>query len=207
MILKVCGMKYADNIRQLDEAQIAQWMGFIFYPRSPRYVGERPTYLPRHSQRVGVFVDSTIDDIMAHLADYQLNLIQLHGNESPAFCQTLRSQLGKDVRLIKALQVSSATSFQAAEAYAPVIDYFLFETQCNSYGGSGRQFDWTLLHSYHGNTPFLLTGGIGPADAERVRAFRHPQFVGIDLNSRFETAPARKDIQAIQTFTQQITHP
>ena len=205
MIVKVCGMRNAENIRQLDEAHIADWMGFIFYPKSPRYVAERPTYLPRYSQRVGVFVNENTDDILAHHADYGFNLIQLHGGESPAFCQALRARLPKEVKLIKAIPVSSATALCAAETYAAAIDYFLFETPTTSYGGSGNQFDWNILHEYHGPVPFLLAGGIGPGDANQVNAFRHPRFVGIDLNSRFETAPALKDIPTITTFKQQLT--
>lgn len=205
MIVKVCGMKYADNIRQLDEANIAQWMGFIFYPKSPRHVSEVPAYLPRRSQRVGVFVNATIDDIVAHHADYQFNLVQLHGSESPAYCQTLRQQLGTSVQLIKAIPVPDAKALHATAPYTDVIDYLLFETPTTHYGGTGTKFDWSLLNSYQAPTPFLLTGGIGPDDAQQILAIRHPQFCGIDLNSRFELQPALKDIAALQTFTQQIT--
>lgn len=205
MILKVCGMRNADNIRQLDEARIADWMGFIFYPKSPRYVAERPAYLPRYSQRVGVFVNASVDDILAHHVDYQFNLVQLHGNESPAFCEALRAQLPKDVKLIKAIPVSGVTALCATDAYSDCIDYFLFETKCAGYGGSGSQFDWRILHEYQGCVPFLLTGGIGPDDADKVKAFQHPRLVGIDLNSRFEISPALKDIPTITTFKQQIT--
>ncbi|MBQ9362590.1 MAG: phosphoribosylanthranilate isomerase [Bacteroidaceae bacterium] len=205
MIVKVCGMRNAENIRLLDEAHIADWMGFIFYPQSPRYVAERPTYLPRYSQRVGVFVNENTEGILAYCQDYHLDLVQLHGNESPSFCQTLRVQLPQDVKLIKALPVSSATALCAADTYSDCIDYLLFETPTTGYGGSGKQFDWNLLHKYHGSVPFLLTGGIGPGDVAQIRAFRHPRFIGIDLNSRFETAPALKDIQSIKTFKQQLT--
>ena len=212
MIVKVCGMKYADNIRLLDEAKIAQWMGFIFYPKSPRYVSEPPSYLPQYSQRVGVFVNASIDDILAHHADYQFNLIQLHGNESPDYCQRLRTQLNKDtqapqskaIQLIKALPVSSMTAYHAVPPYIGSIDYLLFETPTTKYGGTGTKFDWSLLNSYQGPLPFLLTGGIGPDDAQQICAIRHPQFCGIDLNSRFETAPAKKDIAALSTFMHQL---
>ena len=205
MIIKVCGMRNAENIRQLDEARIADWMGFIFYSKSPRHVAERPTYLPRYSQRVGVFVNENTEEILAHCQDYHLNLVQLHGNESPSFCQTLRAQLPENVKLIKAIPVSSATALCAADTYTAAIDYVLFETPCTGYGGSGNQFDWRILHEYHGAVPFLLTGGIGPEDADKVKAFQHPRFIGIDLNSRFETAPALKDIPTITTFKQQLT--
>ncbi len=197
-------MRDAQNIRTLDILGIAQWMGFIFYPKSKRYVETVPDYLPRHTKRVGVFVNSDIDDIRQHVADYELNLVQLHGDETPEFCKALRKQLGLDIGIIKTISVSSSEDFKKTRDYARYADYFLFETACVGYGGSGTQFDWSLLNHYHGKLPFLLSGGIGPDDAESIGRIRHPRFFGIDLNSRFETVPAVKNTDMLLRFTTKL---
>jgi len=204
MIIKVCGMKHSPNIRELDTARLADWMGFIFHPESPRYVDARPSYLPRHSKRVGVFVNAQPVDILLRQQEYGLDLIQLHGHESPACCRQLRQLLGSGVGLMKMIPVSTAADLRQTSAYTGAVDYFLFETKTPGHGGSGQQFDWTLLHHYTGPTPFLLTGGIGPDDAGKLLAFSHPRLAGIDLNSRFETAPGQKDIQSLRKFIQSI---
>ena len=199
-MVKVCGMRDAENIRQIDELGCVDWMGFIFWPHSSRYVDERPSYLPEHAKRVGVFVNATHEDILHRQEEFGLDLIQLHGDETPDECQTLRSLLKEGTRLIKMIQIESTQELENTQPYEGIVDYFLFETKCKGYGGSGKQFDWDVLQGYQGQTPFLLTGGIGPNDAERLRAFHHPQFIGIDLNSRFEIAPALKDANRILEF-------
>jgi phosphoribosylanthranilate isomerase len=200
MIVKVCGMRDADNIRDVEALDI-DWMGFIFYPKSSRDVsGSRPPYLPSGCKRVGVMVNPSLDEIRERQADYRFDLIQLHGDESPEFCTEVKSLL-PEVKFIKMVQVTDKETLNAAvRQYEEVVDYFLFETKTSGYGGSGRQFDWTLLQSYEGRLPFLITGGIGPDDAEKVKAFSHPKFAGIDINSRFETAPALKDVNLIRRF-------
>ena len=197
-------MRDAQNIRTLDILGIAQWMGFIFYPKSSRYVEAVPDYMPHHSKRVGVFVNSDIADIKQHVTDYQLIFVQLHGDETPDFCKMLRKELGREIGIIKTIPVSSAADFSTTHDYARYVDYFLFETPCAGYGGSGTQFDWSLLNKYHGKQPFLLTGGIGPDDAEAISRIRHPRFFGIDLNSRFETAPALKNTDLLLKFTTKL---
>lgn len=204
MIVKVCGMRDAANIKTLDILGIADWMGFIFYPKSIRFVDSLPDYLPRHSKRVGVFVNADADFISEHVADYSLNLVQLHGDETPAFCKSLRQLIGDSVKIIKTIPVETADDLKTTSAFQSAVDYFLFETRSAGYGGSGNHFDWSLLSSYHGKKPFLLTGGIGPDDAEAILTIRHPQFMGIDLNSRFETDPALKDINALLHFVTTI---
>lgn len=204
MIIKVCGMRDADNIRQIDELGCVDWMGFIFYPRSSRFVSEVPSYLPRHCQRVGVFVNANHEEIQQRQTVFAFNLIQLHGNETPEYVQTLREKIGNEMKIIKMIQVSSLEDLDSTLPYEKVVDYFLFETKYKGYGGSGKQFDWEILQHYKGQTPFLLTGGISPDDAEKVKAFHHPLFAGIDLNSRFETAPALKDIKLIKEFINKI---
>ena len=219
MIIKVCGVRDPDNIRQIDELGCVDWMGFIFFPPSSRNVEHVPNYLPQHCKRVGVFVNATPEDIQHRQEEFGFDLIQLHGDETPDECQALRSLLKEGTKLIKMIQVESAQELEKTKQYEGKVDYFLFETKCKGYGGSGKQFDWDILQHYKGPTPFLLTGGIGPQDAEKVQAFfksqtsklnlqlgeakpQTPQCIGIDLNSKFEIAPALKDSKQIKEFVQ-----
>ncbi len=202
MIVKVCGMRDAENIRQVDELGTVDWMGFIFFLRSSRHVSEVPTYLPQHSKRVGVFVNASVEDIACRVKTFGFHLIQLHGHETPNDILSLRNALGNNVKVIKMIQISSQEDLAKTQQYEGLVDYFLFETKCQGYGGSGQQFDWDILQHYTGDTPFLITGGIGADDAEKVRAFKHPQWAGIDLNSRFETASAFKDVPKIKDFVE-----
>ncbi|MBQ6964331.1 MAG: phosphoribosylanthranilate isomerase [Bacteroidaceae bacterium] len=206
MIVKVCGMRDTDNIRQIDELGCVDWMGFIFYPHSPRFVSEIPTYLPQHCKRVGAFVNEPIQDILERVKTFGFNIIQLHGNETPDYCKQLRSCINKEVKIIKMIPITIPSDLDETKRYEGIVDYFLFETRCSIYGGCGKQFDWNILEGYKGHIPFLLTGGIKPTDAEKVLSFHHPQFVGIDLNSKFETAPAIKDPMLLRTFLSQINH-
>ena len=227
MIIKVCGMRDADNIREVEQLDI-DWMGFIFWQNSPRYVAQvssRAGIIPDYSsldspvkettheasrrrKRVGVFVDDMPQNIVTRVYNYDLDIIQLHGDESEVMVDNLRRTLDPDikagVKIMKALSISSETDLEKTNAYEGHVDYFLFDTKTPLKGGSGEQFDWSILDSYKGATPFLLSGGIGPDDAERVKAFRHPQCIGIDLNSRFETAPAVKDVPLLRKFINQI---
>ncbi len=203
MMIKVCGMRDADNIRAAEALGI-DLMGFIFWPKSSRYVSEKPAYLPTQCRRVGVVVDTAIDDIRQHVEDYALDVIQLHSKETPAYLQALRSLYGDSIAIIKAFNIATAEDLQQTACYEGQADYFLFDTKAQQVGGNGTKFDWTVLASYAGETPFLLSGGIGPDDAEQVRAFHHPLLAGMDLNSRFELAPGLKDIQQLKTFIQAL---
>jgi phosphoribosylanthranilate isomerase len=206
MKIKVCGMREADNIREVENLLTLNskfstiWMGFIFWPKSSRYVSEVPSYLPTKCKRVGVFVDASIDDIRQHIADYGLDMVQLHGHESPDYIRQLGSVCGDAITIIKALNIATTDDLEKAEPYEGIADYLLFDTKGKSVGGNGEKFDWSVLESYHGETPFLLSGGIGPDDAERVKKFSHPRYIGIDLNSRFESSPALKDIEKLKKF-------
>ena len=197
MIIKTCGMRDADNIRAVSELGI-DWMGFIFWAPSSRYVSEKPTFLPTRQKRVGVFVDARIEEVKSKVDEYALDLIQLHGSESPAFCERLKANSRQ--QLIKAFNIATQEDLQQTIPYEGLVDYFLFDTKAKMVGGNGTQFDWSVLSAYQGNTPFLLSGGIGPDDAEKVRNFHHPQLAGIDLNSRFELSPALKDIEKLKQF-------
>ena len=200
MIIKVCGMRDASNIQELEKLSI-NWMGMIFWPKSSRFVPEVPAYLPRRVKRVGVFVDASMEEIRQHVTDYQLDIIQLHGQESPAFAEAL-----KPLPVIKAFNIADPEDLNQTKAYEGIVDYFLFDTKGKVVGGNGEKFDWSVLSSYQGETPFLLSGGIGPDDAEAVNSFHHPRCIGIDLNSRFEQAPAFKDITKLSNFIKQLHH-
>ena len=198
MIVKVCGMRDAENIREVEALGI-DLMGFIFWSKSSRYVSEKPDYLPTKCKRVGVFVDEDIEVVKKIAQDYALDYIQLHGNETPDYCALLKGH-----KLIKAFNIATAEDFEQAKPYQGFVDYFLFDTKGKSVGGNGTKFDWSVLDDYHGTTPFILSGGIGPDDTARIRSFHHPQLAGIDLNSKFEDAPALKNIQKLKTFLEQL---
>ena len=201
MIVKVCGMSDAVNIRLAEQLNI-DWMGFIFYPPSPRYVERRPDYLPQRQRRVGVFVNADEAFILSRISLFGLQLLQLHGHETPRQCRSLREATGLSV--IKAFSVKSAADVALTRHYEGAADYFLFDTPTPGVGGSGRSFDHQLLDNYTGNTPFLLSGGLGPDSMSHILALRHPRMAGIDLNSRFETAPGIKSIHRLQQFLQSL---
>lgn len=223
MIVKVCGMRDSDNIRQVAALGI-DWMGMIFWSKSPRnvtmipsYAGIIPDWAPKdaimtdrpHLKRVGVFVNEMPQNIITRVVNFQLDLVQLHGHETPTLIRNLRRTIDPDIKpgikFIKAISVSCRDDIAAYKTYADCVDYFLFDTKCPTVGGSGQQFDWSVLDAYDGKVPFLLSGGIGPDDAERIRAFHHPMCIGIDLNSRFETAPGMKDVERLRTFLSHLS--
>lgn len=191
-------MRDAENIREVEALGI-DMMGFIFWPKSSRYVGERPAYLPKSCKRVGVFVDEQIEKVQRIADLYAFDVIQLHGNESPEYVLKLQGR-----SLIKAFNIASPEDIGQTKAYEGIVDYFLFDTKGKSVGGNGKKFDWSVLEAYGGDTPFLLSGGIGPHDVERVKAFHHPRCIGIDLNSCFEISPALKDVNKLKGFIKQI---
>lgn len=231
MFIKVCGMREPENIRAVSALGI-DMIGFVFWPNSPRYVRmissqagiipdysverlnkgrgkvEMPTDKVVLPKRVGVFVDDMPQSIVTRVFNYDLDYAQLHGEESRVMienlCRTLEPDIKQGVKIIKALSIGSPEDVSRYKEYEGVVDLFLFDTKCKTVGGSGEQFDWDVLGQYDGQTPFILSGGIGPDDVERVKSFTHPQFVGIDLNSRFETEPGLKDVEALRQFIQAI---
>lgn len=206
-------MRDADNIRDISALGV-DMIGLIFYPPSPRYVqqfssgaGIIPDYAPDMGKtplRVGVFVDDMPQNIVTRVYNYKLDYIQLHGNEPRETLENLRATIDPDIKpkikIIKAISVSSAEDIKKYKEYVGAADLFLFDTKCKTVGGSGEQFDWQVLQAYDGDVPFLLSGGIGPDDAERVRNFQHPKCIGIDLNSKFEIEPALKDVEKLKQF-------
>lgn len=219
LLIKVCGMREPENIRALNTLGV-DMMGLIFYPKSQRYVRsipvsagivpDRATNLQRSKAKlVGVFVNEMPQTVITQAYNYQLDYIQLHGEESPIYIDNLKRTLVPDilpdVKIIKALSIREADDVKRWRQYEGHVDMLLFDTKCKTIGGSGEQFDWSVLQGYDGDIPFLLSGGIGPQDVESIKQFRHPMFAGIDLNSKFEDAPAHKDIDKLLQFITSIT--
>lgn len=217
MIIKVCGLNDADNMHQVAEVG-ADWLGMIFWDKSPRSVGmlHIPTGLmPDRSgkmgigaigkcKKVGVFVDANPQYIITRVMQFGLDAIQLHGNELPRMIRNLKAtlvpDLKQDITIIKAISIEREEDLERCRDYEDVADIFLFDTKCKCVGGSGASFDWSIIKGYHGNRPFILSGGIGPDDASKVKAVAHPKMIGVDINSRFELQPGVKDIDKVKTF-------
>ncbi len=189
-------MKHSDNIQSLIEMK-PDFMGFIFYPKSPRYAIEMDEDLimriPISISKVGVFVNETLDNILSISNKYGLEYIQLHGDEDLSFANSLKE---KGLKIIKVFRVMDTIPF-FAKNYEGIADYFLFDTVSVNYGGSGRHFDWNILKNYNLNVPFLLSGGVQLDDIPKIKSMRIEQLVGIDVNSRFEIEPGLKDMDLL----------
>lgn len=200
-------MREPKNIRAVSALGI-DMMGFIFWEKSPRCVSQLPADMPTECQRVGVFVDEMPQTVVTKVHDFRLDYVQLHGTETAVYIDNLRNTLvpdiAPDIKIIKALSIREADDVKRWREYEGCADLLLFDTKCKTVGGSGEKFDWSVLDAYDGDIPFILSGGIGPDDAERVKAFKHPRCVGIDLNSRFEVAPALKDTDKLSTFIKEL---
>lgn len=204
-LIKVCGLKEAANAAEVA-ALSPDFIGFIFYKSSPRYAGSSIASIGTWSldpsiARVGVFVNESLEVIRTIARNCRLNYIQLHGGESPEYCASLH---GEGLRIIKAFRIHPAFDFSVTNQYAPYSAFFVFDTHSENFGGSGKKFEWKLLGQYHGPVPFLLGGGIGPPDLEELLRFKHAFLAGYDLNSRFETSPGMKDVNALAQFIHAI---
>jgi len=202
MKIKVCGMRDSKNISGLLNLK-PDFIGFIFYDKSKRFVTDFPQIeIPFSTKKVGVFVNETIDKLLKKVVDYQLDCVQLHGNESLEYCQILRHSelVSESFEIIKVFSVDDDFDFSKTNVYQKVCDYFLFDTKGKNYGGNGVKFNWDLLKNYKGKTPFLISGGISKNDAEEIKKFNHPAFLGVDINSGFEIEPALKNINEIKEF-------
>lgn len=205
MNTKVCGITQLKQLQQLDGLDI-DFAGLIFYKDSPRYVGDKIAKEDLKNsdfdlKKVGVFVNSNYDEIMQVVEDYGLDVVQLHGDESPDLCE----ELSEDVEVIKAFKVSdSKVSIDEMVAdYDEVCDYYLFDTASTDVeGGSGKQFDWKLLSKAKIEKPFFLSGGIGVDDVAKVKAFKHPDYYAVDINSKVEKEPGIKDMALVLQFRQ-----
>jgi len=200
-LVKVCGMTEGENIRAIESLGV-DLIGFIFYPGSPRFVREKPSYLPTRAGRVGVFVDATREEILRRHGDYRFDYIQLHGSESPEFCAQLRERDG--LRVIKAFGIAEESVRNTVAGYEGACDLFLFDTKTPGHGGSGQRFDWSIMDDYEEKTRFLLSGGLGLDTVETLHDFIYPFLAGFDLNSRFETAPGIKDPELMEVFLENL---
>lgn len=204
MKIKVCGLREPADVEALSRLAV-DYLGFIFFEGSARYVGtigeEMFSQIPPSIKKVGVFVDAPFDEALSRVRRYGLEAAQLHGNESPEYCRSLKSA---GLEVIKAFSIAGAEDLLPVSDYEPVVDFLLFDTRTPLYGGSGRQFDWSVLDHYTGSTPFFLSGGISLDDASRILELKHPSLYAADLNSRFETAPGKKDVNLVQQFINQI---
>ncbi|WP_185882574.1 phosphoribosylanthranilate isomerase [Blattabacterium cuenoti] len=198
--IKVCGLKY--NILEISKLDI-DFMGFIFYPRSPRFIGYNLILPKINKLKVGVFVNENEKTILTTSQKHKLDIIQLHGHESPQFCEKLAKN---NITLIKVFHINNSFSFQKTKDYVSLCHYFLFDTKTKYYGGSGKKFCWKKLYDYDLCTSFLLSGGIKMEDMIDIQNIfhLHPKMFGIDINSGFEKCPGKKNYTFIQHFIQQI---
>jgi len=178
------------------------YIGFIFYDKSKRFVADFPQIeIPSSVKKVGVFVNETIDEIIEIVKKYKLDFVQLHGDETPDYCEKLALQ---NIKIIKAFSVDENFDFSAIKPFEKHVSLFLFDTKGKNYGGNGIKFNWDLLQNYKGKTPFLLSGGITKNDAEEIKKMKHPAFLGIDINSGFEIEPGLKNIKEIKEFKNRL---
>lgn len=218
-------MREPENIHAVEELGV-DMIGFIFVPQSKRYVqmissnaGIIPDYADERQNettvagkkaplRVGVFVDDMPQNIITRIYNYNLDYVQLHGNESAVMIDNLRRSVDPDIRkglkIIKAISVADENDVKRWREYEGHVDMLLFDTKGKEAGGNGKHFDWSLLAAYDGNIPFLLSGGIDIDDVREIREINNPMFAGVDINSRFETAPSVKDVDKIRTFIRML---
>ena len=209
MNIKVCGITQFKQLQQLEALNI-DYAGLIFYKDSPRYMGGKITGRQIKDadfdiKKVGVFVDPGYSELLDAIDEYGLDIVQLHGNETPEMCE----ELSAEVEVIKAFRIPGDKSIDIDELvadYDAVCDYYLFDTAGlkENFGGTGQQFDWGVLKKAKIEKPFFLSGGIGPDDAAKVKAFSHPDFFAIDVNSKFELSPGLKDMAAVLKFLQAL---
>jgi phosphoribosylanthranilate isomerase len=200
MKIKVCGLRQQENIEKVV-ALNPNFIGFIFYEKSPRFVGEELNEeyirsIPQSIKKVGVFVNASPGYILNMVKKYDLQYAQLHGNEMPDICRSIRQ---KGVSVIKAFSIDEHFNFAMLNNYKSFCDLFLFDTKGNQPGGNGTAFDWNLLKRYDNEKPFLLSGGIGPENIDEIIALSKTlPIYGIDVNSKFETEPGMKDIAKLE---------
>lgn len=207
MKIKVCGIKELEQLKELNKLEI-DYTGMIFYPASQRSVlnslnGQEVRELNLPVQKVGVFVNETVEEVFRQVSEFGLDLVQLHGDETVVYC----NQVSDHVKLIKAFRVGETQTEidRMVKEYEEVCDYYLFDKgSIGIYGGTGQKFDWNVLKDAEINKPFFLSGGIEYEDVEALERFHHPHFYGIDINSRFEISPGNKDMNKITDFVQKI---
>lgn len=201
MKLKICGMKYPDNILEV-ESLLPDYMGFIFWEKSARYFDGVISDLPKSIKKVGVFVNETVEVILAKAKKYDLQAIQLHGHESAEFCVNLKNELDSKIEIIKVFSVDDDFNFEVLKPFEAVCDYFLFDTKGKLPGGNGTTFDWKVLEKYPSSKPFFLSGGIGIEELEAVKEILKTNLplYALDVNSKFEIEPGLKNIEKLNSF-------
>jgi len=204
MKLKVCGMKYQDNILEVSALK-PDYMGFIFYEKSPRRISEPAPEVPKNIKKVGVFVNASTDTITKNIDGFGLNVVQLHGDETAEFCKNIRT---KNIEIIKVFSVKNNFNFNKLKPFEAHVDYFLFDTKGPNPGGNGYCFDWSILENYDSKTPYFLSGGIGLEEIETLNEFKNSaaakQCYAIDVNSKFEIKPALKDSIKLKKFIERL---
>ena len=198
-------MREPENIMAVASLR-PQYLGFIFYPKSPRFVGESfdiPDNLPASIKRVGVFVNAANAVILAKSRSFKLDFAQLHGNESPAQCDELKAT-GRGV--IKVFSLDDDFNFDVTKAYREVVDYFLFDTKGKYYGGNAKAFNWEILSKYDQEVPFFLSGGLSPDNVNTLGDIQKMNVHALDLNSGVEISPGIKDLEKIKTVMTLQTH-
>jgi len=203
--LKVCGMRDDDNILAVAEIQ-PDYMGFIFYSQSPRFVGDDFQFLfqlPPFIRKVGVFVNASSEEIERQIKRVSLDYVQLHGDESVSQCEELKN-LG--LKLIKAFSVGEDFNFDITKSYQPFVDFFLFDTKGKYYGGNARTFDWNILKKYDQKIPFFLSGGISPYNVADVGRLKNMNVHAVDVNSGVEINPGIKDVVKIDAIKKILNH-
>jgi phosphoribosylanthranilate isomerase len=207
---KICGMKYPENISDIGSL-LPDYMGFIFWEKSARYFDDdKIPDLPESIKKVGVFVNDSIKVIVDKVIQYNLQAIQLHGDESVEFCKALNEEIKNlkqvQIKIIKVFSISDNFDFELLEPFELVCDYFLFDTKGRLPGGNGFTFDWKVLEKYPSKKPFFLSGGIGKEEINSIKEILKTQLPihALDLNSKFETKPGLKDKTLFKNFQQNL---
>jgi phosphoribosylanthranilate isomerase len=195
-LVKVCGINRIKNLDQVSQLPI-DMIGINFYLGSKRFIGNVSININPNIKRVGIFVNPTIDEIIQYSEECRLDYVQLHGAVDTAFCK----EISKYVKIIKAFGVHPSFDFKETAEF-DFCDYFLFDTASKEHGGTGQKFPWSRLDEYEGTVPFLLAGGIGPEDVNKIVEFQHPKFIGVDINSKFEIEPGLKNVEKVDAFVQ-----
>ncbi len=206
MEIKVCGMRDLENIRELIDQVNPDWMGLIFYPKSPRFVSDQSAnqIAGFPVKKVGVFVNEAAAEILKKIRDFDLAAVQLHGQESPEFAELLSKKTSAEIW--KVISVQDQIDWKSLEGYIPFVSKFLFDAATSAHGGSGQKFDWAILETYPFDKGFLLSGGLDEVSHEEILALaaKLPQLQGVDLNSRFEEVPGLKNVGRLKKFKEKL---
>lgn len=205
--IKVCGMRQGQNIRSVSKLK-PDYLGLIFYPKSPRFVELKKASsilnaFPQKVEKIGVFVNEPLPELINTCNSFKIKTVQLHGSENPGYCSELK-ELGFTV--IKAFGVNEQFDFNQLAPYTNSCDFYLFDTKSEKHGGTGKKFNWQLLQKFDNSKPIFLSGGIGPDDADELLKIEDLNIYALDLNSKFETEPALKNVEFLEKFIKNIRH-